>query len=127
MSQQAAYEKAISLSIEENGGSSSDVSNFLANGGKYDGTPKQLFTQWWVSVFKNGMEAWSLFRMSGYPSGNAIATDSYFTGHNTPPMCYGYPDTERNLNKENCAPEAAAEKDYFWGKQMWWDIRTGLN
>ncbi|MDP4203157.1 MAG: SusD/RagB family nutrient-binding outer membrane lipoprotein [Bacteroidota bacterium] len=126
MTQQAAYEQAVTLSIQENGGSASDVSTFLANGGKYDGTQAQLFTQWWVSVFKNGMEAWSLFRMSGYPSGNVIAPDSYFPGHNTPPMCYGYPDTERNLNKENCAPEAAAESDYFWGKQMWWDKRTGL-
>jgi hypothetical protein len=41
-------------------------------------------------------------------------------------MSYGYPDTELNLNKENCATEAAAEIDYFWGKQMWWDKRTGL-
>lgn len=126
MTQKAAYEKGVKLSLEENGFDESNISTFLANGGKYDGTQAQLFTQWWVSVFKNGMEAWSLFRMSGYPSGNLIAPDSYWTGHNTPPMCYGYPDTERNLNKENCAPEAAAEKDYFWGKQMWWDTRTGL-
>ncbi|MBP1641095.1 MAG: SusD/RagB family nutrient-binding outer rane lipoprotein [Bacteroidetes bacterium] len=126
MTQKAAYEKAVTLSITENGGTDSDATTFLANSGLYDGTQKQLFTQWWVSVFKNGMEAWSLFRMSGYPSGNVIAPDSYYSGHNTPPMCYGYPDTERNLNSTNCAPEAAAESDYFWGKQMWWDTRTGL-
>ena len=126
VTQQVAYEKAVKLSLEENGGSSSDISTFLANAGKYDGTQSQLFTQWWVSVFKNGMEAWSLFRMSGYPSGNVIAPDSYYPNHNTPPMCYGYPDTERNLNTANCTIEAAAESDYFWGKQMWWDKRTGL-
>jgi hypothetical protein len=126
MTQKAAYEKAVTLSIGENGGTESETTGFLANGGKYDGTQSQLFTQWWVSVFKNGMEAWSLFRMSGYPAGNVIAPDSYYTGHNTPPICYGYPDTERNLNTENCKPEASAEKDYFWGKQMWWDTRTGL-
>ena len=126
VTQQAAYEKAVTLSIEENGFTSSDVSDFLANAGKYDGTQEQLFTQWWVSVFKNGMEAWSLFRMSGYPSGNAVAPDSFYPGHNTPPMGYGYPDTERNLNTKNCSVESAVEVDYFWGKQMWWDIRTGL-
>ncbi|MHB9054972.1 MAG: SusD/RagB family nutrient-binding outer membrane lipoprotein [Paludibacteraceae bacterium] len=126
MTQQAAYEKAVKLSIEENGGSESDASDFLANAGKYTGSQEQLFTQWWISVFKNGMEAWSLFRMSGYPSGNVVAPDSYYPGHNTPPMSYGYPDTERNLNSENCTPEAAKESDNFWGKQMWWDIRTGL-
>ena len=126
MTQQEAYEKAVTLSIEENGLSASDASDFLANGGAYDGTQEQLFTQWWVSVFKNGMEAWSLFRMSGYPTGNVIAPDSYYPDHNTPPMCYGYPDSERNLNSTNCAVESAAEVDYFWGKQMWWDTRTGL-
>jgi hypothetical protein len=126
LTQQAAYEKAVTLSIEENGGTSTDASTFLAGGGKYDGTQAQLFTQWWVSVFKNGMEAWSLFRMSGYPAGNGIAPDSFYPNHNTPPMCYGYPDTERNLNAENCKPEAASESDYFWGKQMWWDTRVGL-
>src|SRR5574344_966974 len=86
----------------------------------------QLFSQWWISVFKNEMEAWSLFRMSGYPAGNVIAPNSCYVGHNTPPMCYGYPDSERNLNQTNCAAESAAEVDYFWGKQMWWDVRTGL-
>lgn len=126
LTQQAAYEEAVTLSIEENGGSASDASTFLANAGKYDGTQEQLFTQWWISVFKNGMEAWSLYRMSGYPSGNIVAPDSYYPGHNTPPICYGYPDTERNLNTANCSVEAAAESDYFWGKQMWWDKRTGL-
>lgn len=127
MTQQVAYEKGVTLSLEENGSSASDISDFLANGGLYNGTQDQLFTQWWISVFKNGMEAWSLFRMSGYPSGNKVAPDSYFPGHNTPPMSYGYPDTEHNLNKENCAPEAAAERDNFWGKKMWWDVRTGVN
>lgn len=123
MTQEAAYDKAVTLSLEENGCNATD---YLAGKAKYDGTQEQLFTQWWISVFKNSMEAWSLFRMSGYPTGNVIAPSSYYPGHNTPPMCYGYPDNERNLNTENCAAEAATEKDYFWGKQMWWDTRTGL-
>lgn len=126
MTQQEAYEKAVSLSLEENGVSDADAADFLANGGKYDGSQEQLFTQWWVSLFKNGQEAWSVYRMSGYPSGNIVAPDAYYPGHNTPPMCYGYPDNERNLNTENCEAQAAKESDYFWGKQMWWDVRTGL-
>ena len=127
MTQQEAYDEAVALSLEENEVDDADIDAFLADGGKYDGTQEQLFTQWWVSLFKNGQEAWSVYRMSGYPSGNVIAPDSYFAGHNTPPMCYGYPDNERNLNAENCSGEAAKESDYFWGKQMWWDVRTGLN
>lgn len=126
MTQEEAYNAAVILSLEENEVGASDITAFLAGGGKYDGSLEQLFTQWWVSLFKNGQEAWSVFRMSGYPSGNVVAPDSYFPGHNTPPMCYGYPDNERNLNAENCLQEAAKESDYFWGKQMWWDVRTGL-
>ena len=126
MTQQEAYEEAVALSLEENGVKAADADAFLAGGGSYDGTQEQLFTQWWVSLFKNGQEAWSVYRMSGYPAGNVIAPDSYFAGHNTPPMCYGYPDNERNLNTENCSAEASKESDYFWGKQMWWDTRVGL-
>jgi len=124
--QQTAYEKGVKLSLEENGISEADASAYMAAGGKFDGTLEQLFTQWWISVFKNGQEAWSLFRMSGYPQGNTVAPESYYPGHNTPPMAYGYPDSERNLNSANCSVESSAEVDYFWGKQMWWDVRSGL-
>lgn len=126
MTQESAYNKGVTLSLTENGFADSDVATYLDGKAKYDGSQEQLFIQWWISVFKNSMEAWSLFRMSGYPAGNVIAPDSYYPGHNTPPMCYGYPDTERNLNTDNCKVESAAEVDYFWGKQMWWDVRTGL-
>lgn len=126
ITQQEAYERAVELSLEENGIESGITAAYLASGGKYDGSMKQLFTQWWISVFKNGQEAWSLFRMSGYPEGNIVAPGSMYPGHNTPPMAYGYPDTERNLNGTNCSKESAKEVDYFWGKQMWWDVRQGL-
>lgn len=122
MTQKEAYEKAVALSLEEN----DCDGTFLSEGGAYDGSLEQLMTQWWISVYKNGSEAWSVYRMAGYPTSNVIAPDSYYPGHNCPPMCYGYPDNERNLNTENCKAEASAEKDYFWGKQMWWDTRTGL-
>lgn len=124
--QETAYDLAVRLSLAENGITGQSVENYMTAGGKYDASQEQLFTQWWISVFKNGQEAWSLFRMSGYPTGNIVAPESMYPGHNTPPMAYGYPDTERNLNGTNCAKESAAEDDYFWGKQMWWDIRQGL-
>jgi len=125
--QETAYRKAVLLSLEENGITGQTANDYVDTGaGHYDGTKSQLFTQWWISVFKNGQEAWSLFRMSGYPEGNVVAPESMYPGHNTPPMAYGYPDTERNLNGTNCSVESAAEVDYFWGKQMWWDRRPGL-
>ncbi|MCR4844386.1 MAG: SusD/RagB family nutrient-binding outer membrane lipoprotein, partial [Bacteroidales bacterium] len=127
MTQKEAYEKAVTLSLEEYGVSEADIETYMAGPGAYDGTAEQLFTQWWISLFKNGQEAWSVYRMSGYPAGNVIAVDSKYPDHNVPPMSYCYPDTEANLNKANYAVEAAAEVDYFWGKKMWWDTRTGIN
>lgn len=123
ITQEEAYKKAVTLSIEENDKVATD---YLEAAGKYDGTLEQLFVQWWISVFKNGSEAWSVYRMSGYPQDNIVAPDSTYPGHNTPPMSYFYPDTERNLNTENAELYGKAEVDYLWGKQMWWDVRTGL-
>ena len=127
MSQKAAYEKAVTLSLEENEIDAADIAAYLAGPGAYDGSQEQLFTQWWISLFKNGQEAWSVYRMSGYPAGNAIAVDSKYPNHNVPPMSYTYPDTEANLNTANCKEESAAEVDFFWGKKMWWDTRAGIN
>ncbi len=127
MTQQAAYEKAVTLSLEENGISGDEIADYLAGHGAYDGSAEQLFTQWWISLFKNGQEAWSVYRMSGYPTDNKIAPSCRYPNHNVPPMAYPYPDTEANLNKANYQVEASAEVDYFWGKKMWWDVRTGIN
>lgn len=127
MTQKAAYEKAVTLSMEENGIDAAAIAAYLAGPGAYNGTAEQLFTQWWISLFKNGQEAWSVYRMSGYPTGNVIAPDSKYPDHNVPPMAYSYPDTEANLNTANYEAESAAEKDCFWGKKMWWDVRTGIN
>ena len=127
MSQKDAYEKAVALSLEENGVADADIAAYLAGPGAYDGSMEQLFTQWWIALYKNGQEAWSVYRMSGYPTGNVIAPSSRYPNHNVPPMAYSYPDTEANLNKANYQAEAAAEVDYFWGKKMWWDTRSGIN
>lgn len=127
MTQKAAYEKAVTLSLSENGIEAADIATYLAGPGAYDGSMEQLFTQWWIALYKNGQEAWSVYRMSGYPTGNVIAPDSKYPDHNTPPMSYTYPDTEANLNSTNYKVEAAAEVDFFWGKKMWWDVRTGIN
>lgn len=124
MTQKAAYEKAVTLSLKENGIDDAAIAAYLAGAGAYDGSQEQLFTQWWISLYKNGQEAWSVYRMSGYPAGNVIAPDSKYPEHDVPPMAYSYPDTEANLNNVNYAPEAAAEIDYFWGKKMWWDVRA---
>lgn len=126
ISETQAYKKAVRLSMEECGIDNDSIDLFLADDSYSVGNLEKLFTQWWISLFKNGQEAWSIYRMSGYPSGNVIAPDSFYPGHNVPPMAYGYPDTERNLNNSACSKFSKLEIDYFWGKQMWWDVRQDI-
>ncbi|MBQ0015694.1 MAG: SusD/RagB family nutrient-binding outer membrane lipoprotein [Bacteroidales bacterium] len=126
--QQSAYEKAVSLSLDENGLSSNEIDDYLTQGGSYNGTLEQLVTQWWISLFKNPDEGWSLFRMTGMPVGIVIAPCSVYhkNQHNTVPMALPYPDTEANLNHDHYSQHAGVEVDHYWGKQMWWDTRTGI-
>lgn len=130
MSQQAAYMQALFLSLDENGVSPEEALSYVTEGkAAYDGSEDQLFTQWWISLFKNGSEAWSVYRMAPtttylFKENKVAPGNAWGSSHNCPPMCYGYPDVERNLNTANC--QSSKENDYFWGKQMWWDVRTGL-
>jgi hypothetical protein len=40
---------------------------------------------------------------------------------------YPYPSTEFNLNGTNADAAAAGIVDHFWGKQLFWDTRTGVH
>ncbi len=126
---QSAYETAVRLSLSENDIADNIIKDYLATSAAFNGTQEQLFTQWWIACFKNNIEAWSLFRMSGYPSSNVIApTTTYHQNrHNTPPFAMPYPSTEAALNTQNYNREAACEQEQFWGKRMWWDKREGVH
>lgn len=118
---ESAYNKAVRFSMEENGVEDMAIADYLAAGpGKYNGMDEQLYDQWWISLFKQGMEAWSIYRRTGFPSTNRIAPDSYYTGHYCPPLRYSYPDTEANLNSANYQEASVSIVDNFWGKPMWW-------
>ena len=82
-----------------------------------------------VAMFKQGMEGWSLYRRTGVPDNlyPAPGRPANYSNHNVPPFRSPYPDKERNLNNANCAPFDAEVVDNLWGKQMWWDTRTGVH
>lgn len=130
MSQQEAYSKAVTLSLQENGINQDAIDAYIASDAVKTATTDNIFTQWWISLYKNGQEAWSVYRMAPTDTylfkNNKIAVDSFYPNHNCPPLAYTYPDTERNLNSANCGAEASAEVDHFWGKKMWWDTREGV-
>lgn len=124
MTTQEAYEKAVTLSLQENG--IEDPSGYLAGKAKFNDTFEQIYQQEWIALFKQGMEAWSLYRRTGIPATNYIAPGSTYVGHNVPPLRYPYPGNESNLNGANISLFKAEVVDDFWGKPMWWDQRTGV-
>jgi hypothetical protein len=126
MSAQDAYETAVAASLEENGLDQAEIDAFLAGGAAYNGSLQQIYLQEWIALFKQGMEAWSLYRRTGVPTTHYVAPGSAYVGHNSPPFRYPYPQNELTLNGGNSQQFADEVVDDFWGKKMWWDTRTGL-
>lgn len=132
ISAQDAYETAVRLSMEDNGISDAATETYLAGKGKWDNTMERLYMEEWVALFKNNVEAWSLYRRTGYP--DAIQTSgeypgkycSYGTTHNDVPFRMPYPDNEYLYNKDNIDAATTGLVDYVWGEQMWWDTRSGV-
>lgn len=123
---EAAYKKAVEASILENGLPQASADAYLARDGKFNNTLDQLYLQEWIALFKQGMEAWSLYRRTGVPRNHYIAPGTTYTGHNSPPFRYPYPQNELTLNEANAKPFVNEVVDDFWGKKMWWDTRTGV-
>ncbi|MDR1860017.1 MAG: SusD/RagB family nutrient-binding outer membrane lipoprotein [Bacteroidales bacterium] len=129
-----AYENGITASMEENGVSASSIATYINGAGTFPtGTPEQqrkkIWYEAWVAMFKQGMEGWSIYRRTGVPEFLYVAPGrpAKYSAHHFIPLRSPYPDTERNLNTENNKTFNADVIDDFWGKQMWWDQRQGVN
>lgn len=124
----AAYENAITLSMNENGIAAAPITAFLSqpevawNKGVTTNLQK-IYLQKWISLFKQSVEAWSEARRTDVPLLTNVSKD-FATNHNRPPFRMAYPDEEKSLNAN--FPKGYIEKDIFWGTQVWWDKRTGV-
>ncbi|WP_286844352.1 MULTISPECIES: SusD/RagB family nutrient-binding outer membrane lipoprotein [Sphingobacterium] len=121
-----AYEKAVNLSMKENGVSQTGIDTYLAGAGKWNNTKERIWWDEWVALFKENYEAWSLYRRTGVPTTNYPSLNSvYGSAHNDQPWRAPYPNSEYQNNKLNVEAAATKVKDFVWGEQMWWDKRTG--
>lgn len=120
-----AYEAAITASCKEYGINDTDISTYLA-GPKvsFADNLEQIYTQKWISLFRQSWEAWAEMRRTDIPT-LPPALNSPHVGHNRPPFRFSYPDTEKKLNSANI-PSDVNEVDYYWGYQLWWDTRSGV-
>jgi hypothetical protein len=123
---QAAYEAGIAASLAEYG-----LDGFgayiLEPGVAWAGAMEQIYLQKWIALFKNGNEAWAETRRTDVPLLGHAPGSPYAGEHNRPPFRYPYPVDEINLNSANIAPQLEGIVNHMWGRQMWWDTRTGVN
>jgi hypothetical protein len=121
-----AYAAAITASLAENGIDAVAIATYLAQSTvAYNNTLDQIYLQKWISLFKQGHEAWAETRRTDIPK-LGVAPTSAYPGHNRPPFREPYPTNEYSLNADNIGPFWAKAVDRLWGQQMWWDTRTGV-
>jgi hypothetical protein len=97
------YNAAITASMEYWGVAEGEISAYLSQGAvAYDGSVDQFAKQYWIAMYDNPFQGWSLWRKYDAPELNIPAE------FETPvPLRYTYPVDETNLNEDNY--EAAAE------------------
>lgn len=125
----SAYEKAVRLSMEDNGISTTETDAYLAASGKWDNTKARIWWDQWVALFKENHEAWCLYRRTGVPTTNYPSLNSvYGNTHTDQPFRLPYPQNQYNYNKDQVelAVKNQGIVDYCWGKQLWWDTRQGV-
>ena len=120
-----AYEAAITASCQEYGISNEDISTYLQGTEvAWANDLNQIYIQKWIALFRQSWEAWAEMRRTDIPT-LPQAANSVHLGHNRPPFRFSYPDSEIKLNSANI-PENVNEVDDYWGYQIWWDTRTGV-
>jgi len=140
MTAEEAYNQGVLTSMKENGVSEEDAQAYLEGPGKFDGSFGMLYFEQWVSMFKEGIEAWSFYRRTGYPTyiHTAKAADgvtprypgarSPYRGiHNDVPFRFPYPNNQFSYNRQNVLDASQGIENYVWGKQVWWDTRTDVH
>lgn len=84
---------------------------------------EQINTQYWAATFLNGLEAWSNWRRSGYPTLEPPDESGDTGGQIIRRLAY--PEDEEDLNPENYN-EARSRQEISQGTRltarMWWDV-----
>ncbi|MFH5833311.1 SusD/RagB family nutrient-binding outer membrane lipoprotein [Halalkalibaculum sp. DA384] len=124
----AAYEAGITASLQEHGVSDGDIATYLSETGvAWDSGSRsnleKIYVQKWISLIKQSVEAWSEVRRTDVPLMDTPASP-YHNNHNRPPFRLPYPADEKDFNEN--FPSDVNEVDIFYGTQVWFDTRTGV-
>jgi hypothetical protein len=125
-----AYVEGITASFAEHDVAPESITGYMSDANvEWDATGdwgytnlQKIYYQKWVSLFKEGHEAWAETRRTDIPQLSA-ATSSPYPGHTRPPLRWPYPVSEYNLNNAEVKKWDSGTVDQFWGEKMWWDTR----
>ena len=81
---------------------------------------KQLYTQFWVSIFPNADEVYNNWRRTGYP---ALVPNNYPTNATGGQIFrrFQYPISEQNLNTDNYNAAVGRQGADNLLTRIWWD------
>jgi hypothetical protein len=128
----AAYEEGIIASCLEHDVTPANITAYMNDpnvewdsSGDWGYTNLQkIYYQKWISLFKQGHEAWAETRRTDIPLLSAApGSVLLYPGHTRPPFRWPYPVSEYNLNHAEVKKWDSGTIDRFWGSKMWWDTR----
>ena len=114
---EAAFNAAVTASMNEWGITDATViGDYLANNSYDDANWKNSIAfQLWISLYGNGMEAWSSWRRLDYP--DLQVPDAAYI--DVIPLRGLYPTTEQSTNSANLGSVAYEDK---METRLWWDV-----
>ncbi|MDT0688662.1 SusD/RagB family nutrient-binding outer membrane lipoprotein [Salegentibacter sp. F188] len=116
------YENAIEASILYWGGTEAMVTAYLAQPAvSYDGSIEQFATQYWIAMFDNPFQGWSLWRK--YDNPDLVLPQEFGT---PVPLRFTYPVDEQNLNNTNYIDASDAIGGDDQQTPLFWDVESEL-
>ncbi|WP_276167934.1 SusD/RagB family nutrient-binding outer membrane lipoprotein [Zobellia alginiliquefaciens] len=126
---QANYENGVTASMEYWGIDAADISAYV--GALPAASEETVLTQQYIGLYMDGLEAWNLYRRTGFPNTLTVPGDTFgdatFTtlvpGLNAIPSRVTYPQNEQLLNRTNwdAARSSLSDGDAMTSK-IFWDV-----
>lgn len=118
MTAEQHYDEAVTASILYWNGTTAEATTYLGQADvAYDGTPEQLATQFWIAMFNNPFQGWSVWRKFDAPTLNVAAESGLPV-----PLRYTYPISEQNLNPTNYNAASSAIGGDEQQTPVFWDV-----
>jgi hypothetical protein len=118
------YDQGVTLSITQWGGTAAQAAAYLAQPGvAYAGGATglaQIGLQKWISLYTQGMEAWSEWRRTGFPAHVVMGPKAYADTPNVPRR-FLYPTGEAAVNAASLSAAIASQGPDGYFTRVWWD------